>query len=369
MAAAVDKAWPDVELCGVVSTRYGHAVPAGRVKVIEAGHPVPDDNSVIAAREMFDVLAGLTADDLVLALVSGGGSATLALPIDGLTLQDKQAITRSLLGCGAPIGEINAVRTQLSRIKGGGLARAAAPAQLCTLLISDVPGDHPAEVASGPTFPPQSTPQEAITILDRYGINLPGAVRASMVTAIAPEPIAQDHTFKVIASPSLALRAAADKAVALGLSTAVLGDCLEGESSTLGPFIADIATAMQSMNGLATPPAVLISGGETTVTIGPEGAGRGGRNTEFLLSLALALQGSPSIYALAADSDGIDGTEDAAGAIIAPDTLQRSRDLNLDAQLHLRQHDSYSFFDGLGDLVRTGPTLTNVNDIRLVLVA
>lgn len=367
MAAALDAAWPDVDLSGVVSTRYDHAVPAGRITIIEAGHPVPDQNSETAALRMLEAVDGLTTDDLVVALVSGGGSACLALPIEPLSLAEKQDITRQLLASGATIEDINVVRTHLSRVKGGRLAGAAYPARIVSLLISDVPGDDPAAIASGPTVTGRSRPTDALEIVDRLGIDLSPAVRDHLRAddAVPDMPEGDCH---IIASPAQALLAASGKARDLGFTPVILGDSLEGESRELGRAMAGIARSIHELGHPAPSPAVLISGGETTVTIGADSEGRGGRNTEFALSLALSLQGEHGIYALAGDSDGIDGTEDAAGAIITPDTLQRARAAGLDPHDILRRHDSYSLFDATGDLVRTGPTLTNVNDIRLITV-
>ncbi len=368
MAAALDEAWPDVDLSGVISTRYGHAVPAGRVQVLEAGHPVPDEASEQAAIRVLEAVSDLTADDLVIALISGGGSATLALPIEPLSLAEKQSITRQLLASGANIGEMNVVRQHLSRIKGGGLAAAAAPAQLYTLIISDVPGDDPAVVASGPTLPSESDPAEALEIIDRYGIDVAPAVRDYLGLAKAPAVSSTESKYRIVASPAQALQAAARTAVELGFVPVILGDSIEGESRELGCIMAGIAKSVRTLGQPVQAPAMLLSGGETTVTIGPDGAGRGGRNTEFLLSLALKLDGEDGVWALAGDSDGIDGTEDAAGAIVTPDTLARAQKAGLSAREALQRHDSYSLFDATGDLIRTGPTLTNVNDIRIVMV-
>ncbi len=368
MAAAVDAAWPDVELSGVVSTRYGHAVPAGRIEVIEAGHPIPDAASASAAVSILDAVSGLTRGDLVIALISGGGSATMALPIEPLSLDEKQSITRQLLTSGATIGEVNTVRTHLSRIKGGKLAAAAAPAQLWTFIISDVPGDDPAGVASGPTVARGATSAEALALLDRYAIDISAPVRQYLLGE-ADQPDVPTGNLRIVASPAQALSAASDAVRELDMTPVILGDAIESESRELGRTMAGIARSVRGLGEPATAPAVLLSGGETTVTIGSEGAGRGGRNTEFALSLAVALRGADNIWALAADSDGIDGTEDAAGAIVSPDTLERAAAAGFDAGETLRRHDSYSLFDAIGDLVMTGPTLTNVNDIRMVMIA
>jgi hydroxypyruvate reductase len=370
MAQVVDQAWPDVALTGIVATRYGHAVPAGRVTVLEAGHPVPDENSAEAARRNLAAVRGLGPNDLVLALISGGGSALLALPAPGLTLSDKRGITQRLLHSGASIAEMNVVRRRLSAIKGGSLAASAGAAPVFTLAISDVPGDDPATIASGPTWPDPAATDEAPAILARYGIPVPSALGPHVPRQRRPQ-----DSFQLIATPSISLRAAAAAARAEGLTAVILGDALEAESRELGRILAGVAQSCQRHGLPAAAPAVLLSGGETTVTIGAEAPGRGGRNTELLLALALQLAAAPSpiespaITALACDTDGIDGTEDAAGAIVTPDTLARARALGLDPRQMLRGHDSYRLFEALGDLVVTGPTLTNVNDFRAIMVA
>ncbi len=372
MAAALEYAWPDVDLSGVVVTRYGHAVATRRVRVIEASHPVPDANSEIGAWSVLEAVQGLGPQDLVIALISGGGSALMALPVNGLTLADKQAVNRALLASGATISEMNAVRKHLSRIKGGRLAAAAAPARVVTLAISDVPGDDPAVIASGPTVPDPTTFSEARAIIARYGVSLPPRVaeRLQEDADETPKPGSLPHSaFQLIATPAMALRAAAEEAQRHGLTPLILGDALEGESREVGIVLGGIARSV-AMHGMPVPaPAVLLSGGETTVSIGAGRPGRGGRNTEFLLGLALALNGSKRIWAVAGDTDGIDGTEDAAGAFVLPDTLARARAAGLDPHAVLEGHDSYSLFDAIGDLVRTGPTLTNVNDMRAILIA
>jgi glycerate 2-kinase len=324
MAAALETAWPDVRLEGVVVTRYGHSVPMQRIKVLEAAHPVPDTASEAAAHAMLAAVHGLGPPDQVIALISGGASSLLALPAAGLSLEDKQWAAKALLASGAPIAVMNRIRTRLSAIKGGQLALACRPASLVTLAISDVPGDDPMLIGSGPTM-------------------LEGA------------------DVRLIATPAMALEAAAEVARAQGIAVKILGDALQGEAAELGREMA--ANARRE-----TGPVLLLCGGETTVTIGAENPGRGGRNTEFLLSLALALNGAEKTFALAGDSDGIDGTENAAGAIITPDTLARARAAGLDPAAMLKAHDSYSLFAKLGDLVITGPTLTNVNDIRAILI-
>lgn len=369
MAAGLDAAWPDVNVSGVVVTRHDHAVPAGRIEILEASHPVPDETSETAAKRMLQAVRGLSSDDLVIALMSGGGSALMTLPSPPMTLADKQAVNRALLASGATIAEMNIVRKHLSAIKGGRLALAARPARLTTLVISDIPGDDPAAIASGPTLPDSSTKADAREIIGRFSIDLPEAARLALDQADeTPKPREIDVDVRVVAAPFLALSAAADVARAEGLTPIILGDALEGEARELGTVMAGIARSVANRAQPGPAPAVLLSGGETTVTIGRGPAGRGGRNTEFLLGLAIALSGSPNIWAIAGDSDGIDGTEDAAGALIAPDTLRRAAAGGLNARAYLAAHDSYTFFDSLGDLVRTGPTLTNVNDIRAVLI-
>ena len=369
MAAALDSAWPDVPISGVVSTRYGHAVAVERVEVIEAGHPIPDAASEAAARRALDAVQGLTEDDLVIALISGGGSATMALPVEAITLEEKQDVTRQLLRSGASINEMNVVRGHLSRIKAGKLAAAAAPARVHTLIISDVPGDNPANVASGPTIVGDATPTDALEIIERCGIVLPA--RAHHHLQHEPPSAAEQSTgtWQIIASPALALRAASEAAKRLKLTPMILGDAIEAESRELARAMVGIAQSVRSLSEPVRAPAVLLSGGETAVTIGPEGAGRGGRNMEFALSFANAAKGMDAVWVLAGDSDGIDGTEDAAGAIVDPTTLSRARAAGFDPDRSLRNHDSYTLFEEIDDLVVTGPTLTNVNDIRIVVVA
>ena len=362
MARAVELAWAGRALEGVVVTRYGHAVPTERIKVVEASHPVPDGNSELGARQVLDALAGLGPDDLVLALMSGGASALLEVPAPGLGLQELRRVNRALLACGAPIEEMNAVRKHLSAIKGGRLALAARAARVVTLAISDVPGDDPATIGSGPTVADASTWAEVRALDARYGLGLP---RLDGAETPKPGEIAED--VRLIATPRMALDAAAAVAQAAGVTPMILGDALEGESRDIGTVMAGIARSVR--HGHPAPaPCVLLSGGEGTVSIGAGPAGKGGRNTEFLLSLAVALRGAAGIWALAGDTDGIDGTEDAAGAVIAPDTLARARAAGLDPVGTLLRHDSYTLFDAVGDLIRTGPTLTNVNDLRAVLV-
>jgi len=369
MAAALEEAWPHVDLSGVVVTRYGHAVPTSRIEIIEASHPVPDDKSAEAAKRILAAVEGLTADDMVIALISGGGSALMVAPAEGMTLADKMAVNRALLASGATISEMNAVRKHLSRIKGGRLALAAKPAKVVSLLISDVPGDDPSEIASGPTVADPSDIATVREIVARYALDLPETVRKVLKKGEeTPKSGDIEEDVRMIAAPSLALQAAADEAVKLGLTPLILGDSLEGESRDVGAVMAGIASSASRKGLPVKGPAVLLSGGETTVTIGKGPAGKGGRNTEFLLSLALTLKGAAGIWAIAGDSDGIDGVEDAAGAVVTPDTLARMRAAGVDPRQSLVSHDSYTAFKAAGDLVVTGPTLTNVNDIRAILI-
>jgi glycerate 2-kinase len=383
MASALEKAWrgpPEKPLEGIVVTRHGHAVPCERIAIVEAGHPVPDAAGESAARRILDLAGGLGPEDQLVCLISGGGSALLTLPAAGLTLGDKQAVTRELLTSGATIGEINTVRKHLSLIKGGRLAAAAAPAQILTLAISDVPGDDPAVIASGPTFPDPTSFADARAVLAKYRIREPRAVIAHLAAAQEETPKPGDSIFEharfaLIASPQQALAAAADAAIARGITPILLSDRIEGEARDVALVHAAIALQVSAGRfrvGAATvsPPAVLLSGGETTVAV--RGSGRGGRNSEFLLALAAALAkvpgGAPQIAALACDTDGIDGTEDNAGAIVYPDTVERAAAQGIAIDEKLAQNDSYGFFAALGDLVVTGPTLTNVNDFRAILV-
>ncbi|WP_424134263.1 glycerate kinase type-2 family protein [Roseomonas chloroacetimidivorans] len=372
MAAALEDAWPDVPMSGLVVTRYDHAVPTRRIEVVEASHPVPDAAGEKAAMRILETVRGLTADDLVLALISGGGSALMPLAAPGLTLADKQAVNRALLACGATINEMNVVRRHLSAIKGGRLAAAAHPARVVTLAISDVPGDDPAAIASGPTVPDPSSFAEARAIVARYGIALPESVRAHLDAAAEETPKPGDPRlaraeYRMIATPLMALQAAAAEARALGLMPLILGDALEGEAREAGTLLAGIARSAAAHGLPVAPPAVLLSGGETTVTLhGAKGAG--GRNGECLLGLVAALAGHPGIWALMADTDGIDGSESNAGAVAGPDTIGRSRAAGVDPIAALQAHRSHDVFTALGDLVVTGPTLTNVNDFRAVII-
>jgi len=368
MAQAVERAWHG-RVEGLVVTRYGHAVPCEHIEIVEAAHPVPDDAGQRAARRILDLAASAGPEDLVLALISGGGSSLLALPADGITLRDKQELNTALLRSGASISEMNLVRKHLSAVKGGRLAAAAFPARTVGLLMSDVPGDDPGVIASGPTVPEPSTPAQALAVLDGYRIDAPAA-RARLRTATCcPRPddprlaATENH---VIAAPQQSLDAAADAARRAGVTPVVLGDAIEGEAREVGTVLAGIARQVHRHGQPAAPPCVLLSGGETTVTV--RGDGRGGRNVELLLALALGLGGLAGVHALACDTDGVDGSEEIAGALIAPDTLARARQLGLDPAAALAANDGHTFFEKLGDQVVTGPTLTNVNDFRAVLV-
>ncbi|MGH7100374.1 MAG: glycerate kinase type-2 family protein [Stellaceae bacterium] len=376
MARAFESLWPG-PLDGLIVTRYGHAVPCARIAIVEAAHPVPDAVGVAAARRMLALAQGLGAEDQLVFLASGGGSALLTLPAAGISLEDKQEVTRALLRCGAAIGEINAVRKHLSAIKGSRLAAAAAPARVVTLAVSDVPGDDPAVIGSGPTVPDPTTFADARAVLAKYRIAPPPAVAEHLLAAREEtpkpnDPIFAQARFALIASPQESLSAAADLAQARGVAPIVLSDRIEGEAREVARVHAAIALQVRAGrfridSRTIGPPAVLLSGGETTVTIG--GQGRGGRNVEFLLALGVALAGAPGIAAIACDTDGIDGTEDNAGAILYPDSLARAAAQGISAMAALADNDGYGFFAALGDLVMTGPTLTNVNDFRAILVS
>ncbi|MCH4270646.1 glycerate kinase type-2 family protein [Kerstersia gyiorum] len=370
MAAALEQAW-DGPLSGLVVTRYGHAVPCRQIEIIEAAHPVPDDAGAAAAQRMLAQVAGLGPDDLVIGLFSGGGSALLAAPLAGISLADKQALSRALLASGASISEINCVRRHLSAIKGGRLAAACHPAQIINLLISDVPGDDPADVASGPTVADASTCEQAQAILQRYGIEPPVPVQHVLASQAAEsckpgDPALPAISTHLVATPRMALLAAAAAAREAGIPAWILGDAIEGEAREVARAMAGIALSCARYGEPFAAPCVLLSGGETTVTL--RGQGRGGRNVEFLLALALALRGQAGIHALAADTDGVDGQEPVAGAIITPATLARARTLGLDPAACLADNDGHGFFERLGDGVITGPTLTNVNDFRALLI-
>jgi glycerate 2-kinase len=370
MAQAVEASWSG-PLSGLVVTRYGHAVPCRQIEIVEARHPVPDEAGRAAALRILSLIQGLTEDDLVLCLISGGGSALLAAPAEGLTLEDKQGANTALLRSGAAIGELNCVRKHLSAIKGGRLALAAAPARVVSLMISDVPKDDPAVIASGPTVADPTTISDAIAILEKYRISKPAGVldflrHRATETPKPGDPLLAQVENRIIAAPQQSLEAAAAVARASGVAPLILGDSIEGEAREVARVLAGIARQCRRHGQPIAPPCVLLSGGETTVTV--RGTGRGGRNAEFLLALAVALGGEAGISALAADTDGIDGTEDNAGAIIGPDTLGRAARLGLSGTAHLADNDGYGFFAALNDLVVTGPTFTNVNDFRAILI-
>lgn len=371
MAQAFEAAWP-WPLEGLVVTRYGYAVPCQRIEIVEASHPVPDDAGFHATRRMLELVAGLTRDDLVVSLISGGGSSLLPLPLAGISLEDKQAINRALLKSGATITEMNCVRRHLSAIKGGRLAAACYPAPVYNLLLSDVPGDNPIDIASGPTVADPTTCTNALDIIRRYGIDVPPHV-TNVLASEAAETIKPGDArlpeirTSMIATPRMALDAAAQVARDAGLPVYMLGDAIEGEARDVGLVLGSIALEVANHSQPFPTPCVLLSGGETTVTV--RGKGRGGRNVEFLLALALTLHGRAGIHAIAGDTDGVDGLEEIAGAFVTPDTLQRARQLGIRPQDALAANDGHGFFEALGDAVITGPTLTNVNDFRAILIA
>jgi hydroxypyruvate reductase len=370
MARAVEDHWA-APLAGLVVTRYGYGVPCERIEIVEAAHPVPDEAGLRAAQRILERVHGLDADDLVLCLLSGGGSALLPLPIAGISLTMKQTVNRALLASGASISELNCVRRHLSAIKGGRLAAACFPARVLTLLISDVPGDRPIDIASGPTAADPTTSADALDIVARYGITLPAPVREALEDgrgeSVKPgDPRLARSDLKIIATPQMALEAAARVARAAGISAHILSDAVEGEARDVGKVLASIAMQIADRGQPFVPPCVLLSGGETTVTV--RGNGRGGRNVEFLLSLAIALEGKPRIHALAADTDGVDGSEEIAGAHLAPDSLDRARAQGLRPKDMLADNDGHRFFAALDDSVVTGPTLTNVNDFRAIFI-
>ena len=378
MASAVESHWPAGKpLEGLVVTRYGHGLPTRRIEVIEASHPVPDDAGEKAAQRILDLAAGLSADDLLLVLVSGGGSALLSLPADGVSMAGLKAVTRELLACGAPIEDINTVRKHLSRIQGGRLA-ASTRAKVAALIISDVTGDDPTHIASGPCAPDPTTFADAISVLQRYGVNTPAAVEGHLRDGasgrVAETPKPGDAAFgarvenRVIATAHASLVAAADFVRSKGIAPLVLGDSVTGEASEVAKAYAALAREVRHHGQPVPAPVALISGGETTVTVKGR-HGRGGRNSEFLLSLAIALDGLAGTWALACDTDGIDGSEDNAGAWLAPDTIGRARAMGLDPRAMLAGNDGYGFFSAVDSLVVTGPTRTNVNDFRVILVA
>jgi glycerate 2-kinase len=370
MARAVEDNWAG-ELSGLVVTRYGYDVPCRRIEIVEAAHPVPDAAGLAAAGRILSLVQGLDREDLVLCLISGGASALLVLPLPGLTLDDKQTVNRALLKSGATIGEINCVRRHLSAIKGGRLGAACHPAQLITLLISDVPGDDPVDIGSGPTVADPTTCADALAILRRHAISVPPNVLELLESGRGESPKPGDARLagsqtRIIAAPQMALEAAAAVARQAGMTPMILGDSIEGEARDVGKVMAGIARQVVTHGQPCAPPCVLLSGGETTVTV--RGAGRGGRNVEFLLALSIALDGQPGVYAIAGDTDGVDGSEDVAGAIVTPDTLARARAHGINPGISLGNNDGHGFFDSLGDAVVTGPTLTNVNDFRAILI-
>ena len=370
MALAFENAWTG-PVQGLIVTRYGHGAPCKRIEVVEAAHPVPDDKGTAAAARMLAMMQGLTEDDLVVALISGGASALLSLPAEGLTVEEKRAVNRALLASGAPISEMNCVRKHLSAIKGGRLALAAHPARVVSLVISDVPGDDLAAVGSGPTVADPTSFAEARAIIAKYAMDVPESVRQHLSAARDETPKPRDWRLAnteaiLIASPQKSLEAAAEVARNAGVTPLILGDAIEGEARDVGFVMAGIAQQARRFGQPATAPCVLISGGETTVTV--RGNGAGGRNVEFLMALALKLNGASGIHALAADTDGIDGAREVAGAFIDPATLVRARKLGLDPWAALAENDGHGYFASLGDQIITGPTLTNVNDFRAILI-
>lgn len=370
MARAVEAHWQG-PLSGLVVTRYGYAVPCTRIEIVEAAHPVPDAAGEAAARRLLRTVDGLTADDLVLCLISGGGSSLLPLALPGLTLADKQSLNRALLASGASIAEMNCVRRHLSAIKGGRLAAACAPARVVNLLLSDVPGDDPIDIASGPTVADPTTCADALDILRRYAIAVPPSALALLErgegeTLKPGDPRLPLTETRFIATPQMALEAAAEVARAAGITPCILGDAIEGEARDVAKTMAGIALQVARRGQPVAPPCVLLSGGETTVTV--RGRGRGGRNVEFLLSLGIALEGQPGIHAIAGDTDGVDGQEEIAGALLTPDTLARAWAQGLRPRERLDDNDGHGLFEALGDSVVTGPTLTNVNDFRAIVV-
>jgi len=370
MARAVEQHWPG-SLSGLVVTRYGYAVPCQQIEIVESAHPVPDAAGLRAAQRMLDAVKNLSADDLVLCLISGGGSALLPLPASGLTLDLKQAVNRALLASGATIGEVNCVRRHLSAIKGGRLAAACHPARVLTLLISDVPGDRPIDIASGPTVADPTTCADALDVVRRYSIELPAAAREVLESgrgeSVKPgDPRLAGAAVRIIATPQMALEAAAAVARGAGLAAYILSDAIEGEARDVGKVLAAIAVQVAEHNQPVPAPCVLLSGGETTVTV--RGGGRGGRNVEYLLSLAIALGGHARIHALAGDTDGVDGQEEIAGGYAAPDLLARAFGGGFRPREVLADNDAHTLFTALGCSIVTGPTFTNVNDFRAIFI-
>ncbi|WP_276120539.1 glycerate kinase type-2 family protein [Pararhizobium qamdonense] len=373
MAAAFESLW-DGPLEGAVVARHGPVAPCKRIRVLQSAHPVPDEAGLAGSAALLALVEGLTPDDLVVALISGGGSSLLPAPPEGLTLTDEIAVNRALLASGAPISAMNVVRKHVSRIKGGRLAFACAPARVVSLIVSDVPGDNPAFVASGPTIPDVSTPADALAVISRYGMTLPDSVmrhlQSEQAAAHGPDhPAFAGHEHHIIASASVSLEAAASQARALGVEAVILSDAIEGEARDIGRMHAAIARETALRNRPFSKPVVILSGGETTVTISGDAYGKGGRNSEFLLSLALDIDGLDGVHALAADTDGIDGSEDNAGAFADGATTARMRAAGADPREHLARHDAWSAFHASGDLFSPGPTGTNVNDLRAMLIA
>ena len=370
MAKAFEDHWSG-PFTGLALTRYGYQLPCERFEVIEAAHPVPDEAGLFVSQRIMTMVSGLTADDTVLFLISGGGSALLTLPYEGISLADKQAVNRELLRSGANICEMNVIRRHLSAIKGGRLAAACHPARVISLLISDVPGDSPVDIASGPTVADPTTCGDALALVKRYGMNLPPSAMAVLESgrgeSIKPGDtrLARTETH-LITTPQMALEAAAQVARAVGITPYILGDSIEGEARDVGKVMAGLARQVATHQQPFTPPCVLLSGGETTVTL--RGKGRGGRNVEFLLSLGISLDGFEGVYALAGDTDGVDGVEEIAGAYLAPDSLQRAWAKGIHPKEALADNDGHGFFSALGDSIVTGPTLTNVNDFRAILI-
>ena len=373
MARALEDNWAG-PLEGLVVTRYGYDVPCQRIEIVQAAHPVPDAAGLAASQRIAQLVAGLTADDLVIALISGGGSSLLVAPAEGLTLADKQAVNAALLASGATISEMNCVRRHLSSLKGGRLGALCHPAQLLTLLISDVPGDSPMDIASGPTVADSTSCLDALAIVQRYQIAMPEAMRAllesgSGETVKPGDPRLQHSNVRMITAPQIALEAAASVAKAAGITPYILGDSLEGEARDVAKVLAGITRQVAQHGQPFSLPCVLLSGGETTVTIrNPKGPGRGGRNVEFLLALAVALGDLDGVHALAGDTDGVDGIEEIAGALLTPDSIARAWALGMNPRTYLDNNDAHSFFQKLGDSVLTGPTLTNVNDFRAIMI-
>jgi len=370
MAAAVEEAW-DGPLEGLIITRYDHGCPTKTLRIVEAAHPVPDEAGRRATAELMALVESAGPDDLVLFLISGGGSSLLNAASGGITFEEKQAVNKALLTCGANITEMNCVRKHLSDVKGGKLAALAAPAQVVTLLISDVPGDDPGTIASGPTVPDESTRHEALAVIERYGVEVSDAVRAHLEsdaceTPKPDDPIFEGNRVSMIATPQMSLEAAAEKARELGIEPHILSDCIEGEASEVAEVLGAIALQVAERDQPFRAPCVILSGGETTVTV--RGKGRGGRNVEFMLSLACMLDGALGIHAIACDTDGVDGLEEIAGAVFGPDILARAEASGLNARAMLDDNDGHSFFEALHAQVITGPTLTNVNDFRAILV-